>query len=141
MRCAHFSHNTLQLASGCAARIFRTTHYTFCAAALREHMTREDEGSGNPTHSLSKTEGIHMKPDTDEPEALLPLTPAAFHILLALTGGERHGYGIMQETTHNSEGKINLGAGTLYRTIRRLLNDGLIEESEERPAPDLDDER
>jgi DNA-binding PadR family transcriptional regulator len=82
-----------------------------------------------------------MKHGTGEPEALLPLSPAAFHILLALTGGERHGYGIMQETTHNSEGKINLGPGTLYRTIRRLLDDGLIEESEERPVPDLDDER
>ena len=82
-----------------------------------------------------------MEHSTGEPEALLPLTPAAFHILLALTGGERHGYGIMQEAARNSEGKINLGAGTLYRTIRRLLNDGLIEESEERPAPDLDDER
>lgn len=76
-----------------------------------------------------------------EPEALLPLSLAAFHILLALSGGERHGYGIMQEATRNSEGKVNLGPGTLYRTIKRLLDDGLIEESEERPAPDLDDER
>ncbi|HZR43859.1 MAG TPA: PadR family transcriptional regulator [Ktedonobacteraceae bacterium] len=82
-----------------------------------------------------------MKHTAGEPEALLPLSPAAFHILLALTTGERHGYSIMQEATHTSEGKINLGPGTLYRTIRRLLDDGLIEESEERPAPDLDDER
>jgi DNA-binding PadR family transcriptional regulator len=82
-----------------------------------------------------------MKQGADEPEALLPLSLAAFHILLALTGGERHGYSIMQESRSNSEGKINLGPGTLYRTIRRLLDDGLIEESEERPAPDLDDER
>jgi DNA-binding PadR family transcriptional regulator len=82
-----------------------------------------------------------MKHDAGKPEALLPLSPAAFHILLALTGGERHGYGIMQETAQNSEGKVHLGPATLYRTIRRLLDDGLIEESEERPAPDLDDER
>ncbi len=82
-----------------------------------------------------------MKHGADEPEAFLPLAPAAFHILLALTRGERHGYSIMQETVQNSEGKINLGPGTLYRTIRRLLDDGLIEESDERPAPDLDDER
>ncbi len=82
-----------------------------------------------------------MNHRTGEPEAFLPLSPAAFHILLSLTGGERHGYSIMQETAHNSEGRINLGPGTLYRTIRRLLDDGLIEESEERPAPDLDDER
>ena len=71
----------------------------------------------------------------------MPLPLAAFHILLALTGGERHGYGIMQETARTGEGKVNLGPGTLYRTIRRLLDDGLIEESDERPAPDLDDER
>lgn len=82
-----------------------------------------------------------MKHDTGEPEELLPLSPAAFHILLALTGGESHGYGIMQETLRASEGRVNLGPGTLYRTIKRLLQDGLIEESEERPAPDLDDER
>lgn len=82
-----------------------------------------------------------MKRQTDDPEALLPLSPAAFHILLSLTTGERHGYGIMQETALNSKGRINLGPGTLYRTIRHLLDDGLIEESTERPAPDLDDER
>jgi DNA-binding PadR family transcriptional regulator len=82
-----------------------------------------------------------MKHGAGEPEAFLPLAPAAFHILLVLTRGERHGYGIMQETVQNSEGKVNLGPGTLYRTIRRLLDDGLIEESDERPAPDLDDER
>ncbi len=82
-----------------------------------------------------------MKQEADDLEALLPLSPAAFHILLALSGGERHGYGIMQETALNSEGKVSLGPGTLYRSIRRLLTDGLIEEAAERPAPDLDDER
>lgn len=82
-----------------------------------------------------------MKDDKGDPEALLPLPAAAFQILLALTGGERHGYGIMQEAALHSDGKVNLGPGTLYRTIRRLLADGLIEESDERPAPDLDDER
>lgn len=82
-----------------------------------------------------------MKEDKEEPEALLPLPVAAFQILLALTSGERHGYGIMQEAAQSSGGKVNLGPGTLYRTIRRLLADGLIEESDERPAPDLDDER
>lgn len=82
-----------------------------------------------------------MKQRTDEPESLLPLSTAAFHILLALTEGERHGYGIMQETAHSSEGRVNLGPGTLYRSIKRLLTDGLIEESDERPVPELDDER
>lgn len=82
-----------------------------------------------------------MKHGNGDPETLLPLSAAAFQILLALTGGERHGYGIMQEAALSSDGQINLGPGTLYRSIRRLLEDGLIEESDERPAPDLDDER
>jgi DNA-binding PadR family transcriptional regulator len=62
-------------------------------------------------------------------------------MLLALVDGERHGYGIMQETARLSAGRVNLGPGTLYRSIRRLLDDGLIEESNERPVPELDDER
>ncbi|HET8840518.1 MAG TPA: helix-turn-helix transcriptional regulator [Ktedonobacteraceae bacterium] len=82
-----------------------------------------------------------MKQRTDDPESLLPLSSAIFHILLALIDGERHGYGIMQETARSSGGRVNLGPGTLYRSIRHLLTDGLIEESDERPAPELDDER
>ena len=69
------------------------------------------------------------------------LTPAAFHILLALAGGERHGYSIMQEVAALTEGKVRLGPGTLYRSIKTLLLDGLIEETSERPDPALDDER
>ena len=82
-----------------------------------------------------------MKLPTGKPESLLPLSPAAFHILLALVDGERHGYGIMQEIAHRDGGRVNLGPGTLYRSIRRLLGDGLIEESDERPVPELDDAR
>lgn len=82
-----------------------------------------------------------MTQDVDHPETLLPLSAAIFHILLALSEGERHGYGIMQETARSSNGKVALGPGTLYRSIKRLLADGLIEESEERPVPELDDER
>jgi DNA-binding PadR family transcriptional regulator len=82
-----------------------------------------------------------MKLPTGNPESLLPLSPAAFHILLALVDGERHGYGIMQEIAHRSDRKVNLGPGTLYRSIRRLLADGLIAESDERPVPELDDAR
>lgn len=82
-----------------------------------------------------------MKQRAEGPESLLPLPTAAFSILLALIEGERHGYGIMQETARSSEGGIRLGPGTLYRSIRRLLTDGLIEESDERPVPELDDER
>ena len=69
------------------------------------------------------------------------LTPAAFHILLALAAGERHGYGIMREVEALTDGRVRLGPGTLYRTLQRLLADGLIAESEERPDPALDDER
>lgn len=71
----------------------------------------------------------------------LPLTPAVFHILLVLAEGDRHGYAIMQEATQRSGGTLRLGPGTLYAAISRLLKDGLIEELEERPAPELDDSR
>jgi DNA-binding PadR family transcriptional regulator len=76
-----------------------------------------------------------------DPQALLPLTPAVFHILLTLADRERHGYGIMQEVTTLTDGKLRMGPGTLYGTIKRLLAGGLIEESDERPDPELDDER
>jgi DNA-binding PadR family transcriptional regulator len=70
-----------------------------------------------------------------------PLTPAVFHILLALADEERHGYGIMQEVADRTERQMILGPGTLYGTIKRLLADGLIEESGERPDPEIDDQR
>src|SRR5580700_10270842 len=75
------------------------------------------------------------------PEDLLPLTPPVFHILLALTGEERHGYGIMQDVARQTDDALQLGPGTLYGCLKRMLAAGLIEESEERPAPTLDDER
>ena len=76
-----------------------------------------------------------------EPESLLPLTPAVFHVLLALADGERHGYAIMQEVTESTDGQIKMGPGTLYGTVKRLLEAELIEESDERPDAKLDDER
>jgi DNA-binding PadR family transcriptional regulator len=75
------------------------------------------------------------------PEALLPLTPAVFHILLALVGSDRHGYGIMQEVQGYTDGKLRLGPGTLYRSIKQMLAEGLIIELDERPDPELDDQR
>ena len=84
--------------------------------------------------------GVKQNVERD-PEALLPLTPAAYHILLALVGCERHGYGIMREIHAYTEGKLRIGAGTLYRSIKHMLADGLIAESDERPDPELDDER
>ncbi|HZU00316.1 MAG TPA: PadR family transcriptional regulator [Ktedonobacteraceae bacterium] len=82
-----------------------------------------------------------MKPVERDPESLLPLTPAVFHILLALADNERHGYGIMQEISRRTDGKLRMGPGTLYGSIKRMLADGLIEKSGERPDPALDDER
>ena len=76
-----------------------------------------------------------------ELEALLPLRPSVFHILLALSDGDLHGYGIMQEVAEHTAGQIKLGPGTLYGTIKRLLTDRLIVEADTRPDPELDDER
>jgi DNA-binding PadR family transcriptional regulator len=75
------------------------------------------------------------------PEDQLPLTPAVFHILLTLVGGEKHGYSIMLEVKEQTGGQMRLGPGTLYGSIKRMLEQGLIEESEERPDPEMDDER
>lgn len=75
------------------------------------------------------------------PEDFLPLTPAAFHILLALADSERHGYDIMREVDERTEGKVRMGPGTLYGSIKRMLSDGLVQELDERPDPELDDER
>ena len=71
----------------------------------------------------------------------LPLNHAGYHILLALADGERHGYGIMSDVEEISGGATRFGPGTLYTSIKRLLTSGLIEESEKRPDPKLDDER
>lgn len=75
------------------------------------------------------------------PEDRVPLTPAVFHILLALADRELHGYGIMKQVAADTQGKIHMGPGTLYGSIKRMLAAGLIEESDERPDPILDDER
>jgi DNA-binding PadR family transcriptional regulator len=82
-----------------------------------------------------------MQPAQPAPETMLPLTPAVFNILLALADGERHGYSIMQEIAAQTQGKLRIGPTTLYRSIKHMLEDGLIIESDERPDPTLDDER
>lgn len=71
----------------------------------------------------------------------LPLTSAVFHILLSLPDQERHGYGIMQEVETMTKGQIEMGPGTLYGSIKRMISADLIEESDERPDPEHDDER
>ena len=82
-----------------------------------------------------------MPVKTKIPEGLLPLTPAVFNTLLALADGEKHGYAIMLEVEQNTQGEVKMGPGTLYGSIKRMLAAGLIEESDERPDPTLDDER
>jgi len=75
------------------------------------------------------------------PNELLPLTPPVFHILLALADEERHGYGIMQDVARQTNDALQLGPGTLYGCLKRMLAAGLVEESDERPGTELDDER
>jgi DNA-binding PadR family transcriptional regulator len=78
---------------------------------------------------------------TGDVESQLPLTPAVFHILLALADQDRHGYAIILDIAERTEGAMRLGTGTLYTAIARLLDQRLIEESDERPHVDEDDER
>src|SRR5215471_5186462 len=73
--------------------------------------------------------------------AQAPLTPAVLHILLALSTRERHGYGIMKQVEADSEGQVKMGPGTLYGSIRRMMEAGLIRESVKRVDPEMDDER
>lgn len=82
-----------------------------------------------------------MSKPTNLPSEQLPLSPAVFHILLALADEERHGYGIMQEVERRTGGEVQLGPGTLYGAIKRLMANQLIAEVDERPDPALDDER
>ena len=76
-----------------------------------------------------------------DPAALIPLPPATFHILLAVADEDRHGYAIIQDVAARTGGELKLSAGTLYRSVQRMQEQGLIVEPRERPAPDLDDER
>lgn len=72
---------------------------------------------------------------------LLPLPPATFHILMAVADDDRHGYGIIQDVAARTNGELKLSAGTLYRSIQRMLEQGLLIETHERPTPEFDDER
>jgi len=74
-------------------------------------------------------------------ESLLPLPSATFYILMAVASGDRHGYAIIQDIERRTGGALRLSAGTLYRSIQRMLEQGLLVETSERPAPEFDDER
>jgi len=76
-----------------------------------------------------------------EAEEFLPLPPATFHILLAVADEDRHGYAVIQDVAERTGGELKLSAGTLYRSIQRMLEQGLISELSVRPAPKFDDER
>ena len=76
-----------------------------------------------------------------QPDAFLPLKSNWFHILVCLVGGEQHGYGIMQDVLERTGGKVRLWPATLYGSLRRLIEEGLIAESGERPAAEFDDAR
>ena len=85
---------------------------------------------------MSTTKGTSRTPET-----YLPLPPATFQILLALVDDERHGYAIMKEVEERAEGTVRLGPGTLYGSLKRLLEAGLVAEGGERTDPEMDDER
>jgi DNA-binding PadR family transcriptional regulator len=91
------------------------------------------------TSSILTIDIVAMKDPT--PESLLPLPTAVFHILIALADRDRHGYSVMQEVAARTVGKMRLSAGTLYSSIRRMLEQGLIEELRESPDPSSTDER
>jgi len=78
---------------------------------------------------------------TRTPDSLLPLKPVVFQVLLSLVDGERHGYALVQDIAERTAAKIDLEPGNLYRVLKSMLEEGVIEESERRPAPDRDDER
>lgn len=81
------------------------------------------------------------RPDPDDIDTYLPLPASAMHIIVALAGAEMHGYGIMRDVEELSGGSVNMGPGTLYGSLKRMIDQGLIEETDERPDPALDDER
>jgi len=79
--------------------------------------------------------------DPKNPSDFIPLRPVEFEILLVLSGGDAHGYGIIKEAEHRRTGSSPMETGTLYRALRRLTTAGLVQPSDQRPAADLDDER
>lgn len=93
-----------------------------------------------PRPTISVTDVVMAKMQAPK-VVLLPLTPSVYFILLALADGERHGYGIMLEVARQTNDALQLGPGTLYGCLKRMLAAGLVEESDERPDPALDDER
>ena len=90
------------------------------------------------SHTISATDIVQ---DVTATSSTPPLTPAVFHILLALSSGERHGYGIMKQVEADSQGKVSMGPSTLYGSLKRMLDAGLVRESDKRVDPEMNDER
>lgn len=84
---------------------------------------------------------MKKKPIGEDIQNLLPLTPTVFHMMLALADGEKHGYGIMRAVDAETQGRMQIRTGSLYGSIQRMIESGLIEETNERPDPELDDQR
>lgn len=82
-----------------------------------------------------------QKPSPEDVDSYLPLPASVMHIIVALAGGEKHGYAIMRDVDDLSGGSAGMGPGTLYGSIKRMLDQGLVEETDERPDPALDDQR
>ncbi len=82
-----------------------------------------------------------MRKKNNDVRNFLPITPAAFHVLISLAEGDKHGYAILKEVSRRTDGRVKLSASTLYGIIKRLLADGWIVELDDRPDPALDDER
>src|SRR5581483_1639506 len=127
-----------------AARTAQRAFPALTESAHGEKVSKEPLTPSISRLNVSVTDITNRDIMTDHPtspEEMLPLSPAVFHILLALADGERHGYSIMQHVAETTDGRVKMGPGTLYGTVKRLLAAKWIEESDERPDPKLDDER
>jgi DNA-binding PadR family transcriptional regulator len=120
---------------------FKFTEITLTYPPGKKHLTARRPATTISRIDISARDIQRRMTKQVDPESLLPLRPSVFHILLALSDGDLHGYGIMQEVAEHTAGQIRLGPGTLYGTIKRLLIEKLIVEVDERPDPELDDER
>ena len=126
--------------AGAGARLVLTSVPKRCTMSLDASRNDASRDIVARWRSVVGGEDVPGKRSSD-PRDLLPLTPVALNVLLALADGERHGYGIMLEVRERTGGRVRLGPGTLYGAIKRLKEGGLIVESGERPDPEGDDER
>jgi DNA-binding PadR family transcriptional regulator len=104
-------------------------------SALYRHLTECIESRHSAPMARKQREQV------DEVRRFLPLPASAMHIIVALADGEKHGYAIMREVEEVSAGAVTMGPGTLYGSIKRMIDQGLLEETDERPDPALDDQR